>query len=609
MTEETKQPEKTIQSADDEIELLIRSNQPIISIVTYEEDRVLEHIKKVRSRVVELELEDLRNKGSKEEDINAWRQFMRPLVHWSCTAGFNDFKKDEEKNPLDSLPSGNYKDVEVALSDVMRPLIVDQSGKSKGEYGGIYVFRDLHPYIDPTYSNTYSSKVIRRLRDIAKDFRLRKKRTLMLLSPIRVIPPELEKDMAVVEYPLPGKEDLREKLEEIRRENPGMQIKLEDAQVEELLQKSVGLTLSEVRSVWIKSIAQKNELNEDVLGQVNEEKKQIIKKSGLLEYFPVDETFNDVGGLKKLKKWIEVRRIAFTGVQTAGDGQRFVLPTLKGVLLVGIPGCGKSLAAKAIASKLQVPLVRLDAGRLYQSYLGSTEANLRRAISVVEGLAPVVLWVDEVEKAFPKTSGAGDSGTSARVLGTLLNWMQEKTCQVFVVATANDVEVMPPELTRKGRFDEIFLVGLPNLEETGEILAIHLRKLKFLKETALPGDKAMIDGLAKIAYNRHLTGAEIEMAVKNALWVRINETVSASVPETEAVLRSEIESIKPIVHRLKENEAYKKMQQTFDRIAIPASEEGIQEIPEAPAVGGSYVASVSAATAPISPLNDAPPAP
>ena len=237
-----------------------------------------------------------------------------------------------------------------------------------------------------------------------------------------------------------------------------MQIELDDDGRERLLQAALGLTLGEAENVFAKIIVQNQRLSGEHVNEVFAEKQQIIRKSGLLEYYAANEEFASVGGLAVLKDWLNKRVVAFTD-----EARAFGLPAPKGILLLGVQGCGKSLCAKAVSRLWQLPLLRFDMGRMFGSLVGSSEENVRRAIAVAESIAPAVLWVDEIDKAFvgSQSSGVTDGGTTARVFGTFLTWLSEKSAPVFVVATANDVSQLPPELLRKGRLDEIFYVDLP----------------------------------------------------------------------------------------------------------------------------------------------------
>ncbi|MGA2119515.1 MAG: AAA family ATPase [Bryobacteraceae bacterium] len=223
-----------------------------------------------------------------------------------------------------------------------------------------------------------------------------------------------------------------------------------------------GLTQDEADNVLNKSLVNNRKLQANDVREILKEKRQIIRKDGILEYFETEATLKDIGGLERLIEWLDRRRAGFfRGEVELANGIKIPLPVPKGVLLIGVPGGGKSLMAKAVSSVWSLPLLRLDIGRIFGGTVGQSEENKRRAIRVARSVAPAVLWLDEVEKAFPRSSGASDSGTSLRVMNTFLTWMQEKTEAVFVVATGNDIEQVPPELTRKGRFDEVFYVGCP----------------------------------------------------------------------------------------------------------------------------------------------------
>jgi SpoVK/Ycf46/Vps4 family AAA+-type ATPase len=274
---------------------------------------------------------------------------------------------------------------------------------------------------------------------------------------------------------------------------------------------------------------------------VLEEKRQVIRKSGLLEYFAADARLADVGGLASLKTWLSRRRNAF------GEAARtFGLPEPKGLLLLGVQGCGKSLTAKAVAASWELPLLRLDMGRIFSGLVGSSEENLRRAIRVAESVAPVVLWVDEIEKGLSGMGGSGtaDAGVSARVFGALLTWLQEKTAPVFVVATANRIEALPPELLRKGRFDEIFFIDLPEAAERAEILGIHLAKrrrdpaafqLPALAERTGGFSGAELEGLVLAAlYDAFAEGTEL---AQRHLEAALGETLPLSVTMREEIAR------------------------------------------------------------------------
>jgi SpoVK/Ycf46/Vps4 family AAA+-type ATPase len=265
--------------------------------------------------------------------------------------------------------------------------------------------------------------------------------------------------------------------------------------------------LGEAENVFAKIIVKDERLSGDDVNEVFAEKQQIIRKSGLLEYYATSERFSNVGGMSVLKDWIDKRAVAFTP-----EARAFGLAAPKGILMLGVQGCGKSLCAKAVSNQWQLPLLRFDMGRMFGSLVGSSEENVRRAISVAESVAPAILWVDEIDKAFAGSQGSGatDGGTTARVFGTFLTWLSEKSAPVFVVATANDISQLPPELLRKGRLDEIFFVDLPSREERIEVFRIHLQKR---------GREAAAFDLGALAdHSKDFSGAEIEEAINSALY-------------------------------------------------------------------------------------------
>lgn len=409
----------------EELELLIRSRYPVIWINTWEEERALRLVNKIGERL------------------------SKKSYFWD---GLEDMKQ-----PGGFVP--NTRTPEAALEHI----------RTSSE-NGLYILFDFHPYL-----RKESSTVIRRMRKAAFELK-RSYKTIVVISPVSEIPEELEKQITILDLPMPGREELRKLLNHILdkvKKNPSLTIDADEQLLDQIVTAARGLTVSEAESLFLKAAVSDKRFNRDDLSLILQEKKQILRKSGVLEYFDTSETMNNVGGLKKLKGWLGNRVSAFTE-----EARKFGLPQPKGLLLLGVQGCGKSLIAKAIASLWQLPLLKLDVGSLFSSYIGSTEANMRKAISVAESISPVILWLDEIEKGLSglQSSGSVDAGVTARVFSSFLSWMQEKTSPVFVVATANDVRSLPPELMRKGRFDEIFFVDLPNARERGEILKIHLDK-------------------------------------------------------------------------------------------------------------------------------------
>lgn len=453
-------------SFQNEIETLIRARYPILYIISSEETRVQELVLEVAKK----------------------RQ--KKVFEWTCSTGI--------------VPAGtsiqSQKNRNAATKDPLAALdqVIEQVEPA------LFVFMDFHPYL-----SRINFTVIRKLKDIALHLKNSHK-TILLVSPVLEIPTELEKEVTVLNHPLPSREDLSELLDHIIadvKQFKQVKVDLDDAGRERLLQAALGLTLGEAENVFAKIIVKEERLSGDAVGEVFSEKQQIIRKSGLLEYYATTENFDQVGGLAVLKEWLNKRAAAFTS-----EARAFGLPAPKGILLLGVQGCGKSLCAKAVSNLWQLPLLRFDMGRMFGSYVGSSEENVRRAISVAESVAPAILWVDEIDKAFAGSQGSGisDGGTTARVFGTFLTWLSEKTAPVFVVATANEIAHLPPELMRKGRLDEIFFVDLPGRDERLEIFRIHLTKRG---RDAAGFD---LDALADASGN--FSGAEIEEAINSALY-------------------------------------------------------------------------------------------
>jgi len=449
-----------------EVEVLIRARYPIIYVLTWEEGRVVTDI---------VRLAEQRNKR---------------VYEWSVTTGLvpAGTSLQSQKNRDSST-----KDPLVALDNVIQDV-----------EPAIYVFKDFHHFLAPC-----NIAVIRRLREIAQHLKHSYK-TIILVSPAAEIPMDLEKDITVVDFDMPGEEEISALLTKIESDvgkNPKIQISLDGESREKLVKAALGLTLTEAENVFAKALVMSHRLDGDQVGHVFAEKKQIIRKSGLLEYCEPDLNLNQVGGMDTLKSWLAKRSVAFTD-----QAREFGLPAPRGMLLLGIQGCGKSVTAKAVGQLWSLPLLRFDVGRVFGSLVGSSEQNIRRAIAVAESVSPCILWIDEIDKAFARQGGSAstDGGTSARVFGTFITWLAEKTCPVFVVATANDIRALPPELMRKGRFDEIFFVDLPSCIEREEIFRIHIAKRK------RDPSKFSIQELA--TRTEGFIGAEIEECVVSSLF-------------------------------------------------------------------------------------------
>ena len=343
--------------------------------------------------------------------------------------------------------------------------------------------------------------LVRKLKDVLLEAKTKQK-TLIIVGCRLVLPPELEREITVVEFALPGKEALRHVLDGIIESAKLSDLAVE--QQEKAVEAACGLTTIEAENAFALSYVQTRTIEASVVAR---EKAQAVKKSGLLEIIEARESLDSIGGLDVLKDWLVKRRNAFT--QRAVD---YGLPPAKGLLIIGCAGTGKSLSAKVTARVFGVPLLKLDAGRIYGGLVGQSEANLRSVIQTAEAIAPCCLWVDEIEKglAGSKSSGSTDGGTSARVLGSLLSWMSEKTAPVFVVATANDVSQLPPELLRAGRWDSMFFVDLPNVDERQAIWTIQIRK-----HGRNPAD---FDAVQLARASEGLTGSEIEAVFVESLY-------------------------------------------------------------------------------------------
>jgi ATPase family associated with various cellular activities (AAA) len=449
-----------------ELETLIRARYPIIYVVTSEEMRVQKVVVEVAQK--------------REKKVFEWT-YSTGIVPAGTSIQSQKHRNAATKDPL------------MALDQVIEQ--VDPA---------VFLFKDFHPFLT---KNNFA--VIRKLKDIAIQLKTSYK-TIILVSPVVEIPTELDKEITLLNFAAPGRDELAALLENILEDVQKIRqvrIDLDSAGRERLLQAALGLTLGEAENVFAKIIVTGDGLDAGDVQAVFAEKQQIIRKSGLLEYYASTENFDRVGGLAALKDWLEKRSLAFSK-----EARDFGLPPPKGILMLGVQGCGKSLCAKAVSNLWQLPLLRFDMGRMFNSLVGSSEENVRRAVAVAESVAPAILWVDEIDKAFAgsQSSGSTDGGTTARVFGTFLTWLSEKTAPVFVVATANDISHLPPELMRKGRLDEIFFVDLPSAAERAQVFNIHLARRH------RPPENFDIEALA--AGSTDFSGAEIEEAVISAMY-------------------------------------------------------------------------------------------
>lgn len=476
-----------------DLALHIKAGYPIIDIVSSEEDRVLDQVDEMR------------------REPNLWSD-PRQLFVWTISRGWltpegqAGFKEDSQ--------------------DPARALTL-AAGFDKP---ALFLLKDFHPYMDEKYPQ--ASLVIRLLRDIAPRLQATGK-TLIWVSPVLRIPVELEKDVTVLDMPLPDDAEYRAVLDdyiERYKDNPKIVFDLDEEGKDQLVKACQGLTKCEAENALAKAIVGRGRLGRDDVSGIVSEKEQIIRKSGILEYTATVESFGTVGGLGLLKEWLRQRDKSFS--QRARD---FGLPYPRGVLLVGVPGCGKSLSAKAVAAEWKKPLVKFDLGRVFAGLVGESEERMRRALSVAEGVAPCVLWIDELEKGLSGLGGGGDGGVASRVFGNLLTWMEEKKKPVFVVATANDITRLPPELLRKGRMDEIFFVDLPTTRERAEILMIHLARRQ--------RDPAQYDLAALVHATEGFNGAELAEIVVNGLFAAFAERGDEPKLESRHLLQAARETV------------------------------------------------------------------
>lgn len=442
----------------EELNVLIQAQYPLIYLVTSEEERAEQTIATI-----------------------AQTKPQRRVFIWTVTHGIVEYGQPR------NITQHNTVSPEAAVEWVIRQ-----------REPGLFVFKDLHPFID-------SPAVTRWLRDAIAGFKDTQK-TIILMSPVQTVPIELEKEVVVLDFPMPDMSELNEVLTHQLELTRSRRITTETR--EKLLKAALGLTRDEAEKVYRKAYVTASRLTEGEVDIVLSEKKQLIRRNGILEYIEEDETLDSVGGLEELKHWLRQRSNAFTE-----RAREYGLPQPKGMLILGVPGCGKSLIAKTTSRLWGLPLLRLDMGRVYDgSMVGRSEANLRNALKTAESISPAILFIDEIDKAFAGTTGSADSdgGTSSRIFGTFLTWMQEKSSPVFVMATANRVERLPGEFLRKGRFDELFFVDLPNAEERKEIFRIHLSKRR--REIA----RFDLDQLVSVCDG--FSGAEIEQALIAAMY-------------------------------------------------------------------------------------------
>lgn len=401
-----------------ELVLFLKARYPIIYINTIEEDRV-EYV--IRKKI--------------KTELN------RSIYSWDFVDGYTNNPNNKgfaKRNPLQALELVERLNVET-------PALI--------------LLKDFNRFLTDL-------AVSRKLRNISRILRLQPKTVIIIGADLK-IPKELQDLITKLEFKLPIKEEIDS---ELRRLTNSLNLEIDPALFENLTQTCQGLSLERIRRVLSKIIATYKTIDERSIAILFDEKKQMLSQMEILEYYSVQENIGNLGGLENLKTWVKKRKMAFT-TQASNYG----LPTPRGLLLIGIQGTGKSLTAKIVANDWQLPLLKLDVGKLFGGIVGESESRLRQMISVTETISPCILWIDEIDKAFPNIDSKGDSGTSQRVLATFISWLSEKTKPVFVIATANNIELLPLEIIRKGRFDEIFFLDLPKEQEREEIFKIHMQ--------------------------------------------------------------------------------------------------------------------------------------
>ena len=403
----------------------------------------------------------------------------RKGLEWNGAKGFCDFST---KQPL--IPDKSLSETLNMLSD-------------KGELERKYlVIKDAHLYLD-------DPKVITCLKEIALQISMGMDATVLIVSSVLKLPKELEKFVTILEMQYPTQDEIITLINSFSKEQG---VSISDVLLEDMSMAFKGLTDFEIENLLASALAIDGTFTRKDLNLIFAQKQQMIMKSGILEMIPLKERPEDIGGLENLKGWLSRKSKVFQQINKA---VAYGVNMPKGVMIAGVPGCGKSLCAKVIAQMFNVPLLRLDMGKIMGKYVGESEENMRKAISLAEAISPCILWIDELEKAFAGVNGTGNEVT-VRLFGTFLTWMQEKTSSTFVVATANDITKLPPELMRKGRFDEIFYVGLPNANERRKIFEIHIKKRR-------RQDFEKIDIGNLVSMTNGYSGADVEGVVIDAI--------------------------------------------------------------------------------------------
>ena len=467
-----------IKETEQKLANLFKARFPMIYIESWEENRVIDTIQRI---------------SENKELIKT----TRTVLTWSSTTGLV-----------------NLTDMTTVNNSINANDVIENFSKYDGN--AILVLKDIHNDIaSKTISLSESRDIKRILRDTANSIRSSEfVKNIVIVAPVLELPVELQKDITVFDFALPNVTEIKELLDSMIEANLGEDCKLTDEEKNIFAKTAQGLTLQEAENAFARAMVERKHLTIDELDIIMDEKCQVIKKTGILEFIKSDLKIDDVGGLENLKHWLIKRNNSW--LDKAHDN--YNLPAPKGVLITGVPGCGKSLTAKAMSSLWKLPLLRLDAGKIFDKWVGGSEENIRKAIKTAEAVAPSILWIDEIEKGFDQTEGS----VGKRIFGTFLTWMQEKTQPVFVVATANNISLLPPEMLRKGRFDEIFFVDLPTPTERAVIFKLHLNKML---KGSISEEFEITDKLVNklVDMTEGFVGAEIEQVIISAVFDAFSE--------------------------------------------------------------------------------------
>jgi len=439
---------------NDELTLFLKARYPVIYINTIEEDRVEYVVRK-----------------------NIKTTLNRSVYSWDFVDGYTNNPNNDgfaKRNPLQALE----------LVERLNP-----------ETPALFLLKDFNKFLTDL-------SISRKLKNISRILKLQPK-TIVIIGSEITIPKELQELITVLQFQLPLEAEINQ---ELNRLINSLSINIDKTLFENLSRACQGLSLERIRRVLSKIIATYKTIDNNSISVLLNEKKQIISQTEILEYWAVNEKITNLGGLNNLKEWLKKRKTAFS-IQAANYG----LPTPRGLLLIGIQGTGKSLTAKAVANEWQLPLLKLDVGKLFGGIVGESEARLRQMISVAETISPCILWIDEIDKAFSQSESKGDSGTSNRVLATFISWLSEKTKPVFVIATANNIDLLPLEIIRKGRFDEIFFLDLPKQSEREDIFKIHLKEFR-------PNSWELFDYTKLAKLSESFSGAEIRQSIIEGMY-------------------------------------------------------------------------------------------